>query len=284
MHFPFIVAKRLSVPLIIGCDFQRQYTKAIRPQERKIEWSMGAVSDILGYHLAARGRQYTAPTKPRVRPNKLTLAGATVLPPGAQTEVQVVPPSTGSRLIKGRAEFLAKRGLHLAHGHHKKVHRHEPFSVLLVNLGRKTKMFAKGTRVGVAEPYTGEARPLSQGALLAVQQELAARQELDTQEAMATAEGPPEPPVVPPPKEPETPEVLCAGMPTELHGKVHGLLDQFEGMWSGKLVELKATTHHIELKPDAKPVYSAPYRAGPHRRMEVEKQVRKMLDLGFIEP
>ena len=59
-----------------------------------------------------------------------------------------------------------------------------------VNLGRKTKMFAKGTRRGVAEPYTGEARPLSQGALLAVQQELAARQELDTQAAMATAEGP----------------------------------------------------------------------------------------------
>ena len=110
--------------------------------------------------------------------------------------------STGSGLIKGRAEFLAKHGLHLANGHHKRVHRHEPFSVLLVNLGRKTKMFAKGTRVGVAEPYTGEARPLSQGALLAVQQELAARQELDTQAAMATAEAPPEPPVVTPLKEP----------------------------------------------------------------------------------
>jgi len=172
----------------------------------------------------------------------------------------------------------------LAHGHHKKVHRHKPFSVLLVNLGRKTKMFSKGTRVGVAEPYTGEARPLSQGALLAVQQNLAARQELDTQAAMATAEGPPKPSVVPPPKEPETPEVHWAGVPTELHGKVHGLLDQFKGMWSGKLGELKATTHHIQFKPDSKPVYSAPYRAGPHPRLEIEKQVKKMLDLGDIEP
>jgi len=36
MHFPFIVVKRLSVPLIIGCDFQRQYTKAILPQNGKI--------------------------------------------------------------------------------------------------------------------------------------------------------------------------------------------------------------------------------------------------------
>jgi len=200
MHFPFIVVKRLSVPLIIGCDFLRQNTKAILPQDGKIEWSTGAVSDILGYHLGARGRHYKALAKPRVRLNELTLVGATVLPPGAQTKVQVVTRSTGSCVIKVRAEFLAKHGLHLAHGHQKKVHRHKPFSVLLVNLGRKTRKFAKGTRVVVAEPYTVEARHLSQGALLAVQQGLAARQELDTQAAMATAEGPPDPQVVPPPR------------------------------------------------------------------------------------
>jgi len=78
--------------------------------------------------------------------------------------------------------------------------------------------------------------------------------------------------------------VNWAGVPKELHEKVHGLLDQFKGMWSGRLGELKATTHHIQLKPDAKPVYSDPYRAGPHRRLEIEKQVKKMLDLGVIEP
>ena len=65
MHFPFIVVKRLSVPFIIGCDFQRQYTKDILPQDGKIEWMTGAVSDILGYHLGARGRQYKAPAKRR---------------------------------------------------------------------------------------------------------------------------------------------------------------------------------------------------------------------------
>jgi len=129
MHFPLIVVKRLSVPLIIGCDFHLQYTEAILPQDGKIEWSTGAVSDILGYHLGARGRQYKAPAKPRVRLNELMLVGATVLPSGAQTEVQVVTRSTGSCLIKGRAEFLAKHGLHLAHGHQKKVHGHESFSV-----------------------------------------------------------------------------------------------------------------------------------------------------------
>ena len=179
---------------------------------------------------------------------------------------------------------MAKHGLHLAHGHHKKVCRQEPFCVLLVNLGRKTKAVSKGTRVGVAEPYTGEARPLSQKDLLAVQQELASRTEPENEATMAKAESPPASTVVPLAKEPETPEVNWAGVPGELHGKVHGLLEQFKGMWSGNLGELKATTHQIQPKPNAKPVYSASYRAGPHRRQEIEKQVKKMPDLGVIEP
>jgi len=103
MHFPIIVVKRLSVRIIIGGDFQRQYTKAMLPQDGMIEWSTGAVSDILGCQLSARERQDTAPSKPRVGRNELTLSGATALPPGAETEFQVVTRSTGSCLIKCRA-------------------------------------------------------------------------------------------------------------------------------------------------------------------------------------
>ena len=276
--------KRLSVPVIVGCDFQRDYTRAILPQDGKISWTTGAVSPLLGYHLGARGRQYKKLGKTRARPNELTLAGVTVLPPGAQTPVKVVTRSTGSFLIKGRAEFLAKHGLHLAHGYHKKVRRQKPFSVLFMNLGRTTKTFTKGTQVGVEKPYTGEARPLSQEALLSVQQELAVQEALDNDSHLAQAEAPPEAPLAPPTEEPETPVVNWDAIPEALHGKVRQLLDEFKGMWSGRLGELKATTHHIQLKPDAKPVYSAPYRAGPHRRQEIEKQVKKMLDLGVIEP
>jgi len=185
---------------------------------------------------------------------------------------------------QGPAEFLAKHGVHFANGNHQTVCRDGPFCVFLVNLGRKTKTFSKGTRDGVAEPYTGETRPLSQGALLAVQQALEARRELATQAIMAEAEVLPVPPAVPSTQEPETPEVKWMGVPKDLHGTVHGLLDQFKGMWSGTVGELKESMHHVQLKPDAKPVYSAPYRAGPHLHMEIEKQVKKMLDMGVIEP
>ena len=138
------------------------------------------------------------------------------------------------------------------------MRRHEPFSVLLINLGRKTKTFASGNRVGLAEPYTGERRPLFQGGVLAVQQGLEARREPDTEAAMTEAEGLPQPPIGPPAKSPKTPKVNRTGVSKDLHGKVHGLLDPVKVMRKGRLGELKAATHQIQLKPHAKPAYRAP--------------------------
>ena len=92
--FPGFFVKCLSAPLIIGCDFQSLYTKAILPQDEEIEWTTGAVSVILGYHLGVWGRQYKALEKPWVRPNDLALASATVFRSGTQNEAQVVTRST----------------------------------------------------------------------------------------------------------------------------------------------------------------------------------------------
>ena len=170
-----------------------------------------------------------APANPRVNPNKRTLAGATVLPPGTQSEVQVVTCSTESCLLQGRAEFLENNRLHLAYGHQKKVRRHEPFSVLLVILGLTNKSFANGTLVGVAQSDTGKARRFSQGTLLEVQKELADRRALDKDARIAGAEEPLEAQLDTPEKEPETSEMSRAGVSKDLHGKVLGLLDQFKG-------------------------------------------------------
>ena len=40
------------------------------------------------------------------------------------------------------------------------------------------------------------------------------------------------------------------------------LLSDFEDMWGGQVGNISATRHRIDLTPDAKPVYQAPYRAG----------------------
>ena len=124
MQLPFFVLRRLSVPLMMGCDFQHQCVKSILLQDGTIAWTTGAVSVILGYHFGARRRQYKAPLTPRVRSNALTMTGVTVLFPGPLPEVKRVARSIKRWLLEGRAEALAKHRLHLANGRPKKVRRH----------------------------------------------------------------------------------------------------------------------------------------------------------------
>jgi len=75
---------------------------------------------------------------------------------------------------------------------------------------------------------------------------------------MTETEGLLQPPIGPPAKAPKTPKEDWTGVPKDLHGKVDGLLDPVKVIRKGRLGALKATTHQIPLKPDAKPVYWAP--------------------------
>ena len=56
-------------------------------------------------------------------------------------------------------------------------------------------------------------------------------------------------------------------------------------MWkSGRLGEIAATEHGIELTDGTKPIRSMPYRQGPATRAKAEHEIRKMLDVCVIEP
>ena len=110
MSLPFIVSKRHSVPLIIGSEFKRQVTRTVLPQDGKIQWTTGAVLPVLGNHLGARWRQYRPTERTRARANELTLAGVPILPPGTQTEVQVVTLPTLSYLPRARKTSVPNTG------------------------------------------------------------------------------------------------------------------------------------------------------------------------------
>jgi len=288
MRFTFLVVKTLSVPLILGCDFQRRYTKAILPQDGQIVWTSGSTSQILGHHGGTtKAPVQKRPKKARSRPNELILAGLTVIPPSAQVRVPVTTRSTGTCLVFGRPEFLSQHGLCLAHGHHQDIRRQPTFDVLLANARATPVTLAKGTRVGVAEPYKAKAFALTNQALLTVKQDLAVRENKARDILMAGAQSPEECGfAAPPPADPPVtdPEVNWERVPKRSRGRVRALLADFRSLWTGQLGELKATTHRIQLKPGAKPVFSASYRAGPHRREEIENQVKKMLEMGVIEP
>jgi hypothetical protein len=47
-------------------------------------------------------------------------------------------------------------------------------------------------------------------------------------------------------------------------------------MWAGSLGEISFTQHGIELQKDAKPIYQAPYRAGPKAREAERIEVDRM--------
>jgi len=184
-HLPLTVVRRLSVPLSIGCEIQRQYTKAILSQDGTIKCTTGLVSAILGYHLGSRGRQSMAEEQSGVRPSEQTLAVITVLPPGTRNGFQMVTRPGRSLRLTGQAEFHAQHGMHFAHGYHKKGRLGEPFSVHLVKMGRTTNTSATGTRLGVTEPYKSEARPISQKAFLDVRKEMEAPLELYNEAMLA---------------------------------------------------------------------------------------------------
>eukprot|EP00170_Pyropia_yezoensis_P000121 contig_1019_g122 len=73
-------------------------------------------------------------------------------------------------------------------------------------------------------------------------------------------------------------------VPLDLKEALEKLLREERHLWSGELGKMDATLHRIQLKPDAKPVHLEPYRAGQHRRDEIEKHVNKMLKMDVTEP
>jgi hypothetical protein len=66
--------------------------------------------------------------------------------------------------------------------------------------------------------------------------------------------------------------------------KITTMLSKYSSMWTGRLGEISIAKHRIDLLPDAKTIYQAPYRAGTKGR-EVEKvEVERMVKEGVIEP
>ena len=66
--------------------------------------------------------------------------------------------------------------------------------------------------------------------------------------------------------------------------RILDMLGEFEEMWNGRLGRIDAAKHRIQLTPEARPVFQAPYRAGQKAREFVKEEVTRMLRDGVIEP
>ena len=71
----------------------------------------------------------------------------------------------------------------------------------------------------------------------------------------------------------------------DLRKRVIEMPETHQDMWtSGRLGEISATKHRIELEPQTKPFRFMPYQQGPAMRDRAVAEIRKMLDAGVIEP
>jgi hypothetical protein len=73
-------------------------------------------------------------------------------------------------------------------------------------------------------------------------------------------------------------------LPEQAQHKVKTMLSKHSTMWTGQLGQIAITQHRIDLVPDSKPVYQAPYRAGVKGREVEKEEVERMLKAVIIEP
>ena len=69
-----------------------------------------------------------------------------------------------------------------------------------------------------------------------------------------------------------------------LKARILDILASHKDMWSGDLGEIRATEHHIDLRPDTRPLHQHPYRAGPESRKVLEDHMNLQLATDVIEP
>lgn len=62
-------------------------------------------------------------------------------------------------------------------------------------------------------------------------------------------------------------EEIQSDAPSKNEDDIRKMPGNHERMWSGQLVEINITELTIDLVPDAKPIKSPPYRAGPKTRV-----------------
>jgi len=91
----------------------------------------------------------------------------------------------------------------------------------------------------------------------------------------------------PPSKDPAptAADVALPEAPPALHARIHAMLDEHSGMWTGQaLGVIKTVQDRIDLTPGARPVRFAPRRAGPRARDAENAEVKRQLAADVIEP
>ena len=146
------------------------------------------------------------------------------------------------------------------------VRPHVPFRVRVLNLAGEARTLRKDTVLGFGLPHPT--------AVFTV----------DTDAAYDTSPVKEKASAASPPDESWKTDVSLGHLEEDERQRVLAMLARHQSMWDGHLGTFTATSHRIELVPDARPVHCHPYRAGPRARQAETAEVEKMLREGVIGP
>jgi transposase InsO family protein len=251
----FIVVERLAVPLILGCDFIDQNILSIRPKESIIE--------LRGQHKAYihRGREHSHDDNHPVK-----VARRCSLNSQTETNVLVTSEAQGLCFMQSKIPrsssteiprtYLMSNGL-------VETRSFVPFIVRVANLGKYPIELNKGTVLGTATSDPDQVIAIIESSVGSI--------ETSNSNSNST-------PIT------WKEDVNIGHLNLSEQQTVVDMLSKHAEMWNGKLGEISVTKHRIELVPNARPVYQAPYRAGKQSREIENTEVQRMLKAGVIEP
>ena len=307
----FQVVASLSVPVLLGCDFLDAHAHAILPSDQAVRWHDGTASAIFRGpndsidRRASASRVLRLSYKTQLAPRSATFSWvrtrwgglgqmfgasrlmfmyrATVI-----NEVQEILPDIAFPVVIsnfGDCEVTLRPTTAIC--------RVEVLNTGVIALPARPSAGGGGPmRVDVParDPSFCGSRPADEGSPAVPLPTAAVHGDLLMAELPEGAGGPEgDPPEEAP--EPAAPspsrvsDVPLPEAPPHLHDRIRAMLRRHEAMWSGQALDaLKATMHHNELTPGAKPVRVPPRRAGPKAREAEAAVVESQLVADVIEP
>jgi len=264
MECDFLVGKALSVPLILGWDFQRNYVVTISPKTQKIKWDDGtsavAVRSWTGNTRPAPPRRGN---KPKAHIWAIRLRQGIILGPRCIQAVQVWCSVKGFHLVRERPVQMSRRKV-LLHNAILEFSPGTPRSLYLTNIGDAPVHLTKGYVVGTATAYNGPLHVVADegepGAVLTIGPDTLGKPDEEAKTSRREEEGidggqpPPHPPDMTYPE----PEVHSKGVPDALRRDEDELLEEYKALWAGKLGKVDVTPHRIDVTPGARPRRTQP--------------------------
>jgi len=162
MSFQFLVVKAVSVPVILGMDFQKKHVKAFYPGCETVAWNHGGLTKAEN---ACDGKKKDpdpvkgSPTR-RDKGAIFQRQGVTVASRTVQA-VSVVCGTAGMCRLVEPPEVLAQKGLRL-HNALAILKPRRELILHLTNISDRPVNFPKNYAIGLAEPYAGPTNEITE--------------------------------------------------------------------------------------------------------------------------